>query len=112
MTGEPSEKRSDPIWFAKPLSSVIANGGQVPYSQEGNLHHEVELGLLWGKSVRNLTEADDWKSMIKGIFVGIDFTDRLYQNRAKENSAPWTLSKGQDCFSGVSDIYTGKIDDL
>ena len=48
---------------------------------------------------------DAWKDVVKGYFVGLDFTDRIYQARAKADAGPWSLSKGQDYFTGLSDFY-------
>lgn len=57
-----------------------------------------------GKTCKNVAK-DEWKDVVKGYFVGLDFTDRIYQARAKECAGPWTLSKGQDYMCGLSDFY-------
>ena len=81
------------MWFDKHFSSVVANGGEIPLNPNGIVNHEVELGLLWGKTARNI-QGDDWREMIRGVFVGIDFTDHVYQQRSAKNGTPWSLAKG------------------
>jgi acylpyruvate hydrolase len=102
---EQYEKRTDPIWFDKPYSSIITDKGQCKVKKGANIHHEVEFGILIGQTCKNVA-LDDWKKVVKGYFVGLDFTDRIYQGRAKDSAGPWSLSKGQDFFCGLSDFYT------
>ena len=66
-----------PMWFDKPYCSIITNGGLMYMPQSGKVHHEVELGLVWGKTAKNV-KADEWRHFVKGYFLGLDFTDRIY----------------------------------
>ena len=72
-----AEVPTSPLWFDKPFSSIITNSGNVLVPKGGDVHHEVELCLLWGKTAKNVKK-EEWRDFVKGYAVGIDFTDRLY----------------------------------
>lgn len=90
-----------PVFFDKPLSSIIKSGEVLYLQRDNEIHHELELGLLIGMTGKNI-KARDWNAYIEGYFLGIDFTDRVMQNQAKKDGSPWTLSKGQNGFFAVS----------
>ena len=93
---------TEPVIFDKPLSSVIRSGEQPLYLKNDNeIHHEVELGVLIGKTGKNI-QAKDWEQYVEGYFIGIDFTDRDLQSLFKKNGSPWTIAKSQDGFFAVS----------
>lgn len=98
MNAEPPKT---PVFFDKPLSSVIKSGQVLYLPRNNQIHHEVELGVLIGLTGKNI-HAKDWQKYVEGYFIGIDFTDRDLQNTAKKNGSPWTMSKGQDGFFAVS----------
>ena len=76
-TGLPEKQ----LWFDKHFTSIVTDGNKVPLDPNGKVNHEVELGLLWGKTARNI-QGDEWRGMIRGVFVGIDFTDAVYNARS------------------------------
>ncbi|MCE1189047.1 MAG: fumarylacetoacetate hydrolase family protein [Ignavibacteria bacterium] len=95
---------SFPIIFIKPASCIIYSGENVeypPYSQE--LHHEIELVLLIGKTIRkgSIDEAED---AIIGYGVGLDMTLRDLQNEYRKEGNPWTLAKCFDTSAVLSDF--------
>ena len=47
---------------------------------------------------------------VGGYFLGIDFTDRDMQSKAKSQGMPWSLAKGQDNFCPVSEFIEKEID--
>ena len=64
-----------PLFFDKPIGSVM-NSGEVLYLKRNNeIHHEIELGLLIGKQGKNINP-EEWDQYVGGYFLGIDFTDR------------------------------------
>ena len=64
-----------PVFFDKPLSSIIKSG-EVLYLQRNNeIHHELELGVVIGMTGKNIN-AKHWNAYVEGYFLGIDFTDR------------------------------------
>lgn len=93
-----------PVLFIKPASAVIYSGDFVihpSFSEE--LHHEVELVLLIGKSIKeaNKEEAED---AIIGYGVGLDMTLRDVQSELKKKGHPWTLAKCFDTSAVVSEF--------
>jgi 5-carboxymethyl-2-hydroxymuconate isomerase len=90
-----------PIIFLKPASNLIFSGENIihpPYSNE--MHHEVELVLLIGKTTKNADNIQA-EQAIKGYTVGLDMTLRDIQNELKAKGHPWTLAK---CFDGAAVI--------
>jgi 2-keto-4-pentenoate hydratase/2-oxohepta-3-ene-1,7-dioic acid hydratase in catechol pathway len=64
-----------------------------------NLHFEIELALVIGKTVRDLNEnSDDWQSAIDQYLLAIDMTGRNVQEEAKKKGYPWSIAKGFDTF--------------
>lgn len=97
-----------PIIFLKPYSSLIFNGDNVEYPENsGDLHYEVELVLLIGRTIKNATkkEAED---AIAGYAIGLDMTLRTIQNELKDKGHPWTLAKVFDTSAVLSDIKVKK----
>ena len=90
----PSLNTSDPIYL--PLNREI--------------HYEVEIVLLIGKSGVSQS-ADDSLSFINGFTVGIDLTDRNFQNILKEKQLPWLLSKSFQGSAVVSEFIDQEISD-
>ncbi|KAJ5154255.1 Fumarylacetoacetate hydrolase family protein [Penicillium coprophilum] len=115
-----------PFFFLKPPSSILLPGsGPVLRPKGVSLHYEVELGLLIGKTVRDLDPNDEkaaldaiqtvgprtWarnrKSLIKplaeiGYILAIDMTARNVQDEAKKKGLPWSIAKGFDTFLPIS----------
>ena len=88
-------KPTEPFFFQKSLPSLnISDTIYLPLNRE--IHYEVEIVLLIGKSGISQS-VDDSLSFINGFTIGIDLTDRNFQNMLKEKQLPWLLSKS---FSG------------
>ena len=107
-----SERTDDPVVFLKPRSSLIFNEDTVQLpKQSANVHHEVELVLLIGNQIKNVSKEDAHQA-IKAISVGIDVTARDIQSEAKKNGLPWALSKGFDSFAPVGNFveFSSDID--
>jgi len=97
-----------PLVFLKPSSSLINSGNEIIHPDFGEeLHHEVELVLLIGKDIKNvsLEEAED---AIIGYAVGLDMTLRDVQDKLKSKGAPWTLAKCFDTSAVVSEFRMKK----
>ena len=92
----------EPILFLKPASSVIFDNQSIVIPpRTGEVHHEVELGVVIGKKGKGIPEekAEDY---ILGYLLALDITARDIQQRAKEEGLPWTISKGFDTFCPIS----------
>ena len=70
----------------------------------------MEIVLLIGKSGVSQS-ADDSLSFINGFTVGIDLTDRNFQNMLKEKQLPWLLSKSFLGSAVVSEFIDQEISD-
>jgi len=93
-----------PLIFLKPTSSFIHSGENIimpDYSNE--MHHEIELVLLIGSTIKNANFLEAEKAII-GYAVGLDMTLRDIQLKLKEKGHPWTLAKGFDTSAVVSDF--------
>ncbi|PYH69018.1 fumarylacetoacetate hydrolase family protein [Aspergillus vadensis CBS 113365] len=98
-------KPKQPFFFLKPASAILCPGeGPVLRPQGTNLHYEVELALVMGKTVRDLDPNDEKGALdaIHSYLLGIDMTARNVQEEAKKKGLPWTIAKGFDTFLPVS----------
>lgn len=93
-----------PVVFLKPNSAVIYSGDEIIYPNYSNdMHHEVELLLLIGKTIKNasLEEAED---SIIGYGLGLDMTLRDVQDELKKRGHPWEKSKCFDTSAVISEF--------
>ncbi|KAK9387424.1 hypothetical protein V1515DRAFT_78053 [Lipomyces mesembrius] len=102
---------SQPFFFLKPPSSMLLPGkGPILAPKGVNLHYEVELALVMGKTMRdfdykNKAPAEALKEAIDhiaGYTVAIDMTARNVQDDIKKKGLPWTTAKGFDTFLPIS----------
>jgi 5-carboxymethyl-2-hydroxymuconate isomerase len=97
-----------PVLFLKPPSALIYSGGEIIHPDYGKeLHHEVELVLLIGDTVRKANKAKAEKAII-GYGVGLDMTLRDVQDGLKKKGHPWTLAKCFDTSAVISDFVLKK----
>lgn len=93
-----------PVIFLKPASAVIFSGDTIKYpefSQE--MHHEVELVLLIGNTIKN-ADLQTAENSIIAFGVGLDMTLRDVQNELKKKGHPWTIAKCFDSSAVLSDF--------
>lgn len=100
-----------PSIFTKPANSVVDAGDdaqcQIPYPpMTTNLHHEVELVVALGHGGFEIP-VERALECVYGYAVGIDFTRRDMQSRAKEKRHPWAMAKGFDFAAPVAPIMPG-----
>jgi 2-keto-4-pentenoate hydratase/2-oxohepta-3-ene-1,7-dioic acid hydratase in catechol pathway len=90
-----------PVVFTKPTSSLCFSGENLIIPNQSNrVDHEVEIVVVIGKPGKNIAESEA-ASYISHIGIGLDFTARDLQDKAKEKSLPWSVSKGFDTFAAV-----------
>ena len=95
-----------PVIFLKPSSAIIYSGDKIVYpSFSEDMHHEVELLLLIGKTLKDATKPEAVKA-IAGYGVGLDMTLRDVQSELKKKGHPWTISKGFDTSAVISDFIS------
>ena len=100
---------NEPFFFQKSLPSLnITDTIYLPVNRE--IHYEVEIVLLIGKSGVSQS-VDDSLSFINGFTIGIDLTDRNFQNILKKKQLPWLLSKSFPGSAVVSEFINEEISD-
>ncbi|KDQ19763.1 hypothetical protein BOTBODRAFT_169823 [Botryobasidium botryosum FD-172 SS1] len=92
---------TEPFFFLKPTTSYVASGGRVEIPQGVIVHHEVELGVIIGKTGRDISEAEA-DSYVAGYALAIDMTARNMQDAVKKKGLPWSAAKGFDTFTPIS----------
>lgn len=103
-----NEVADKPVLFLKPASAIIYSGGEIIYPSFGNeLHHEVELILLIGETIKNASEEQAEHAII-GYGVGLDMTLRDVQDGLKKKGHPWTIAKCFDTSAVISDFVLKK----
>ena len=104
---------SSPLVFLKPQSALCFDGDEIIIpEQSSDVHHEVEIVVAISKSGKNISE-EAAQEYIAGIGIGIDFTARDIQQRAKESGHPWSVAKGFDTFAPISRfIHATEFKDL
>lgn len=99
-----AEVPKDPLLFLKPESSIIFNNSSIVIPKMSKcLHHEVELGVVVGKDGKNILQ-DNAMIHVLGYLVGLDITARDIQSVSKKNGWPWSIAKGFDTFTPISDV--------
>jgi len=95
-------------FFLKPESAVIFNNQVIRLPpQSAHVHHEVELGVIIGKTCTNCAP-DHALEYVFGYLVGLDITARDIQTDAKKQGLPWGIAKGFDTFAPLSDVVLKK----
>jgi len=101
-----NEIPDNPVLFIKPSSSVIYSGGEILYpSFSNNMHHEVELVLLIGNTIKDADEYTS-KNAIEAYSVGLDMTLRDVQGELKKKGSPWTVAKCFDTSCVLTDFIS------
>ncbi|WP_413738718.1 fumarylacetoacetate hydrolase family protein [Sodalis sp. RH21] len=87
---------TEPVLFIKPETALcdIRQPIVIPTDQ-GEVHHEVELAVLIGMSLKQADE-DHVARAIAGYGVALDLTLRELQAKFKKAGQPWEKAKGFD----------------
>lgn len=95
-----------PVVFLKPTSALIYSGGKIIYpALSEDMHHEVELVLLIGKTLKD-ADKNESALAIEAYGVGLDMTLRDVQSELKRKGHPWTIAKGFDTSAVISDFVS------
>ena len=101
---------AEPLWFIKAASSYLAHGQPftVPPSYDGRVVYEGELGLVIGKTCKNMSE-DDAADAIFGVTCVNDVTalDLLTRDAS---FAQWTRAKSFDTFGIFGPVVATGLD--
>ena len=100
-----NERPDEPVIFTKPDTAILRNQTPFYYPEfSRDIHHEVELVLRICKEGKNIQEKYAGK-YYDAIGIGIDFTARDLQQKAKEKGLPWDIAKGFNGSAPVSDKF-------
>lgn len=89
-----NERPDEPVIFTKPDTAILRKNDPFYYPDFSNdIHYEVELVLRICQKGKNIQEKFAHK-YYDHIGLGIDFTARDLQTKAKQKQLPWTISKG------------------
>lgn len=100
-----NERPDEPVIFTKPDTAILKNNAPFYYPDfSKDIHHEVELVLRICKEGKNVQEKFASK-YYDAIGIGIDFTARDLQQKAKEKGLPWDIAKGFNGSAPISDKF-------
>jgi acylpyruvate hydrolase len=100
-----NEIPTDPVIFTKPDTAILKNNEPFYYPDfSKDIHHEVELVLRVCKEGKYIDEAFALH-YVDQIGLGIDFTARDLQAKAKEKGLPWDIAKGFNGSAPVSAFF-------
>lgn len=109
-----NERPDEPVIFTKPDTALLKNNDPFYYPDfSTDIHFEVELVLRICKEGKNIQEKFASK-YYDAIGVGIDFTARDLQQKAKTKGLPWDIAKGFNGSAPISDkfIPIGEFEEL
>ena len=88
-----------PLWFLKPPQSIIGEGEQIVLPEMSqNVHHEVELAAIIGKTGKDIP-VDEALDYVLGYTILLDITARDLQDKYIAEGRPWSIAKGFDTFA-------------
>ncbi len=100
-----NERPDEPVIFTKPDTALLRN--QTPFYYPDfskDIHYEVELVLRVCKEGKNIQEKFAGK-YFDAIGIGVDFTARDLQQKAKEKGLPWDIAKGFNGSAPISEKF-------
>jgi len=108
-----NERPAEPVVFMKPDTAILPAGNAFYYPDfTSDIHYEVEILLKINSEGKYIQEKFAHKYYDE-IGIGIDFTARDLQSKAKEKGLPWLLAKGFNGSAPISDFYPkSKFPDL
>lgn len=100
-----NERPGEPVVFMKPDTAILQNGDPFYFPEfSREIHYEVEILLKICEEGKYIQEKYAHKYYDE-VGIGIDFTARDLQSKAKEKGLPWLLAKGFNGSAPISDFY-------
>ncbi len=107
-----NERPDEPVIFTKPETALLTRNRPFYYPSFSNdIHFEVEILLKICKVGKNIEEKFA-HTYYDEIGIGIDFTARDLQTKAKEKGLPWAIAKGFNDSAPISNFVPKKDFDL
>ena len=100
-----AEPPSEPIVFMKATSSISGPNDDIEISKDSKkLDWEVELGLVIGKDIKNISE-EEAKDSILGYCIVNDVSEREWQI---EKMGQWVKGKSHDTYGPIGPYFVTK----
>jgi acylpyruvate hydrolase len=94
----------EPVLFIKPETALLRDNEPFIYPPfSTNIHYEAEVVIHVAQSGKNIPEHEAAEYYDK-IGLGIDFTARDIQDKAKQKGLPWFTAKGFDGSAVISEL--------
>jgi len=108
-----NEVPDEPVIFLKPDTAILCNNEPFYYPDyTQDIHHEVEIILRISREGKDIDKKFAHK-YYDALGLGIDFTARDLQSKAKAKGLPWALAKGFNGSAPISEFLPlGQIPDL
>ena len=101
-----NERPDDPVVFLKPDTAILRKNAAFYYPDfSKDIHHEVEVLVKISKEGKFIEEKFAHRYYDE-IGVGIDFTARDLQQKAKEKGLPWAIAKGFNGSAPISEFVS------
>jgi len=101
-----NERPAEPVVFTMPDTALLLKNRPFYYPSFSNdIHYEVEIVVKISKVGKNIDEKFA-HTYYNEIGIGIDFTARDLQQKAKEKGLPWTIAKGFDGSAPISEFVS------
>jgi 2-keto-4-pentenoate hydratase/2-oxohepta-3-ene-1,7-dioic acid hydratase in catechol pathway len=99
-----NEIPDEPVIFTKPDTALLRQNAPFYFPDfSSDIHHEIELILRISKEGKNI-QPKFAQNYYDGIGLGVDFTARDLQAKAKAKGLPWTLAKEFNGSAPVSEF--------
>src|SRR3954464_9915501 len=102
---------SEPVFFMKPDTALLKEEDFYLPDFTKDLHHEIELVIKISKAGKYIQEQFAHK-YYEEIGLGIDFTARDLQTKAKEKGLPWEKAKAFDNSAPIGQFISKEELDL
>lgn len=97
-----------PIFFTKPMNSIVLHGNPIKIEKEIEFNYELELGVMIGKKCSNISR-NDYLDYIGGYFLTLDLTEKSTIPLIAKNQGTWTVSKGYDYSTPVGEFINKEL---
>ena len=95
---------NEPMIFLKPESAILKDGKPFFYPDwSSQIEYEAEIVVRIDRLGKNIQSKFAYR-YYNSYTIGIDFTARDYQAKARANGNPWDISKGFDGSAVVGDF--------
>ncbi len=99
---------TEPVFFMKPDTALLRDNDPFYFPDfTKDLHYECEVVVKINKVGKNIQEKFASKYYSE-VTLGIDFTARDLQTKAKENGLPWEMAKAFEHSAPISSVFINK----